>query len=632
MLVNTHDAAVTPLGLATVTALKHARRSLRIPIVEAHMNDTHSPNTDPTPEGVADPSRRQALRLAAVGGTALVAGASLSGCYLPEFDFAHGVASGDPLSDRVILWTRVTPSPEAMAAWAQAQSEVAKNPTLADRLENLKKIAVRWEVALDPDFRRRVRAGVLFAVADSDYTVKVDADGLRPATTYYFRFHTRGATSAVGRTRTLPSRVAGAAAQVRLAVFSCSNYPAGFFNAYAEAAKIDDLDAAVHLGDYIYEYDRAGYASSQAAALGRLSDPDAELVTLAHYRTRHAQYRSDPDLQTLTARVPLIAVWDDHEITNNAWRNGAENHQPDEGDYGLRKAAAIRAYYEWMPIRESQAGRRERTFRSFDWSDLLSLHMLDTRIIGRDEQLSYASFTSAAGFNAAAFAAALADPARQLLGTEQTAWLQNQLSRSTATWQVLGQQVLMGRMNVPAPILFQQISVAGYAALAQRFAADPASLSAAEVAILRAPSIPYNLDAWDGYAVARETVLGTARTLDKNLVVLAGDTHNAWANELADLQGRAVGVEFATASVSSPGFEGVFPTENPVAFARGLETLIGPLVWTDTSQRGFLLVTATAAECRAEWRFVSTVLSRQYAATTGRVLRTLPGQRRLVEA
>jgi alkaline phosphatase D len=596
--------------------------------------------TDPNADSLAaeDPateSRRNFLRLIAAGGAATWGSLSLSGCFFGDADFSHGVASGDPQSDRVILWTRITLSPEALANVAAAEGEARKNPRLAGELEQLKRIPLRWEVALDRQFKRRVRAGVAFSLPERDYTVKVDVDGLQAGTTYYYRFIGRDLQSPIGRTRTLPPLLTGAAREIKLAVFSCSNYPAGFFNAYAEAAKIEELHAAVHLGDYIYEYSRTGYASENAATLGRLSEPETELVTLAQYRTRHAQYRPDPDLQALTAEIPLIAVWDDHETANDAWRDGAENHQSaTEGDWLVRRAAAIRAYYEWMPIREVQPGKPERIFRSFDFGTLLSLHMLDTRLYGREQQLDYANFFTAAGFNGPAFVAAVSNPARQMLGAEQTAWLQNQMARSTATWQMLGQQVLMARMNVPAPILFQQISVSGYAALVQKAQSAPQTLTPQELAILQAPSIPYNLDAWDGYAAARETVLGTARELNRNLVVLAGDTHNAWANDLADLQGNAIGVEFAGTSVSSPGFETIFPNENPIEFARGLEALIGPLVYADTSRRGFLLITATEAECRADWRYVSTVLSRSYTASSGRVLRTLPGSgnRRVVEA
>jgi alkaline phosphatase D len=417
-----------------------------------------------------------------------------------------------------------------------------------------------------------------------------------------------------------------AAQQVKLAVFSCSNYPAGFFNVYADAAKQQGLDAFVHLGDYIYEYARDGYASERAAELGRLSEPQVEIVSLADYRARHAQYKTDPDLQALHGSVPCIAVWDDHELTNDAWKDGAENHQPaTEGTWAARKAAAIQAYYEWMPIRAPEPRRPERIYRSFDFGNLVSLHMLDTRVIGRDLQLSYNNYLTASGFDAAKFAADVGNPVRQLMGAEQTAWLQSQMARSSATWQILGQQVLIGRMNIPSPILFAQISIPNYAALVVKAQTAPGSLTAQEQAILQAPAIPYNLDAWDGYAAQREAVFGFARTLDKNLVALAGDTHNAWANDLADLQGAAVGVEFATSSVTSPGLEAFFPADNPQALARGLEALIGPLVYTDSSKRGYMIVTASATECRADWRFVDTIYNRTFTAATEKSLRVLPG-------
>jgi alkaline phosphatase D len=545
--------------------------------------------------------RRDFFRSVAAGAGALAGAAALTACGGSDDDervvFAHGVASGDPTSTAVILWTRATPTNVG------------------------RPYQVEWEVATDAAFTSVVRRGVATAQPEADFTVKVDATGLAPATPYFYRFVLAGVSSPVGRTRTLPT---GSVSQVRLAVFSCSNYPAGFFNAYADAAVQPNVDAAVHLGDFIYEYSRAGYASQNAAALGRLSDPDAELITLSDYRRRYAQYRSDPDLQALTAAMPLIAVWDDHESANNAWRDGAENHQPGEGSWAERKATAIRVHHEWMPTRVGVDPGK--TWRSFAFGNLLALHMLDTRLAGRDRQLDITSFIDAGGsFNAAAFGAALADPNRRLLGSEQLGWLQQQLQVSTATWQVLGQQVLMGRMNIPAPVALQQVTISAYAALVQKAQTAPQTLTPQEQAILAAPSIPYNLDAWDGYAVERETVLGAARTLDRNLVVLAGDTHNAWGNDLLDAQGRRVGVELAAPSVSSPGFEGVFPNDDPLVFAAAVEQLIGPLVYADTSRRGYLLVTATAAECRAEWRFVTTVASRGFTAATARALRCLPG-------
>jgi alkaline phosphatase D len=518
--------------------------------------------------------------------------------------FTHGVASGDPLADRVVLWTRVAPA------------RAREHP-------------VQWEVALDAGFHQVVRRGTAFAQPRADWTVKVDVDGLPAGQRLHYRFSARG-RSIAGRTRTLP---VGPSAQARFAVFSCSNFPAGYFHAYAEAARVEDLDAAIHLGDYIYEYGIDGYASQDAAALGRLSDPVHETVTLADYRRRYAQYRSDPDLQALHAAVPFIGVWDDHEITNDVWLDGAQNHQPEtEGPFALRKAAAIRVYHEWMPTRVPDPQRPDHIYRSFGWGDLVDLHMLDTRVVGRERQLSYADYTRAGGFDAARFATDLGNPARQLLGAEQTAWLARQLAGGRARWTMLGQQVLMARMSIPAPLVLGQISFTDYTRLLVKAQTAPQTLTAQERAVLAQPAIPYNLDAWDGYAAARETVLGLARLNDKNLVVLAGDTHNAWASDLQDLAGRQIGVEFATHSVSSPGLEEYFPNENPVAVAAGLPQIIGPLVWADTHNRGYLLVTATPDECRAEWRFVSTVKAAVYSTLAGHALRTLPGagQRRVV--
>jgi alkaline phosphatase D len=581
------------------------------------------------------PTRRDFIRTVAVGTVATGTGAALTGCEFGALSFLHGVASGDPQPDRVILWTRVTPDTALVESWAALEREAARgNGDARRRLEEARRIAVSWEVSADADFKRPVAQGVVVTGAAQDYTVKVDARGLRAATTYYYRFGCEGLRSPVGRTRTLPT---GSVARVRLAVFSCSNYPAGYFNVYAEAAKRNDLDATVHLGDYIYEYGRDGYASANAQALGRLSAPPTELLTLADYRARYAQYRTDTDLQALHARAPMIAVWDDHEIANDAWRDGAENHQPaTEGDFGVRRAAAIRAYHEWMPTRVDAP---DRIYRSFDFGNLVSLHMLDTRLIGRDRQLDYANYFTPSGFNAPAFVNDVGNPARQLLGTTQTAWLQQRLAMSSATWQVLGQQVLMGRMNIPAPILVDAlnpgsgVSVSQYAAIVAKAQTAPQTLTPQEQAILAQPSIPYNLDAWDGYAVARETVLGAARALDKNLVVLSGDTHNAWANDLLDLAGNPVGVEFATSSVTSPGFEEYLPNENPATLAASLTALIGPLRYCDTARRGYMLLTATAAECRADWVFVDTITSRSYTAASDRALRVLPeaANRRIVE-
>ncbi len=501
--------------------------------------------------------------------------------------FRHGVASGDPLADRVILWTRLTP----------------ERPGALDGT---------WEIAEDRDFSAVAAAGAFRTDASRDYTIKVDAEGLRPGTTYFYRFRYGDLYSPAGTTRTLPS---GEVESARLAVVSCSNYQAGYFHVYREIASRTDVDVLVHLGDYIYEYGVGGYASEDAERLGRLSQPEWELLSLDDYRRRYAQYRSDADLQAVHAALPMIAVWDDHEIANDAYLSGASNHDlPEEGSWDARRSAAIQAWHEWLPVRETAGEARDRIFRSFDFGNLLSLHMLDTRHAGRDKPLDYGDYLDPAtgAFNAAQFQAELTDPNRQLLGAEQTAWLATQLANSRATWQVLGQQVLMGRMNLPTPIVAQQISLADYAALAAQARTAPHTLTPAQAALLAQPSIPYNLDAWDGYFAARETVLSMARRLDKNLVVLAGDTHNAWANDLADLEGNTVGVEFATTSVSSPGLEEYLGDQDTEQLAAGLVQFIEPLRYAEVKRRGYLVVSFTAAEARATWHFVDTVKALQY--------------------
>jgi alkaline phosphatase D len=513
--------------------------------------------------------------------------------------FEHGVASGDPLARQVVIWTRIS-------------------------IERNVPLPVLWEVSLDAGFRRIVRAGLALTGAERDYTVKVDVSGLRPDTAYFYRFTAGRAQSPVGRTRTLP---VGSVNKVKLAVFTCSNFPAGYFHAYREAAKLNDVHAAVHLGDYIYEYGRGQYASEDAAAMDREVLPEGELLSLDDYRQRYAQYRGDADLQAVHAAMPFIHVWDDHEIANDTWKDGAENHDPvSEGSFQTRRAHALRAFHEWLPIRTPDPRRPQQIYRSFAFGNLLALHMLDTRVIARDQQLEYANYFGSDGsFDSVRFAADLASTERQLLGTDQLLWLQQQFGGSAATWQVLGQQVLIGRMNIPAPLVLGQIGFSAYAAILAKAQAAPASLSEQEKIILAQPAIPYNLDAWDGYPMARETVFGMARQMNKNLVVLAGDTHNAWANDLLDYQGNPVGVEFAVASVSSPGFEAYFPNENPAVVAAGLEALIGPLKYANTGDRGYMVVTATPTECRCDWHYVSTVKAREYTLLPGKSLRTFPG-------
>lgn len=571
------------------------------------------------PDLTARMQRRHFMRR--IGSSALLAapGLPLAACRSAETSrtdplsvrFAHGVASGDPLADRVILWTRVTPH----------------DPDEARALD------VRWQLASDRAMQNIVASGSAATGPEHDYTVKVDALGLQPGQVYFYRFAAAAALSPVGRTKTLPQ---ADITHIRLAVFSCANYPSGYFNVYADAARQDDLDAVLHIGDYIYEYDSAGYGCEHAAALGRISEPVNTLLVLADYRRRYAQYRSDPDLQALHAGLPFIAVWDDHEFADDAWRDGAVDHKAaSDGPFSHRKAAAIRAYHEWMPLRAPDARRPEQIYRSFDFGRLVSLHMLDTRIVGRDQQLMMSSyFGEDERFDAAKFKADVHSPRRQLLGAQQMAWLERQIAGSQAAWQILGQQVLMARMEYPTAVALGELSCAQYAALQRQARREPAGLTPQQQALLAAPTLPCYMDSWDGYQHEREKVFAMMARHDKNLVVLAGDTHNAWASDLLDRAQRQIGVEFATASVSSPGLECRYPDQDPAHIARMMEQLIAPLYYAQTGKRGYLIITATADAVRADWRFVNTVQSRQFSAATERSLRTVAGlgNRRIVEA
>ncbi|WP_281212442.1 alkaline phosphatase D family protein [Shewanella insulae] len=567
-------------------------------------------------------SRRDFLAMSAKGVGAAVVSYGLMGCSssdddkqetAPKVQFLHGIASGDPTHSAVILWTRVTPDTDG-------------------------DVKVGWEIASDANFTQMISNGETTTNADRDYTVKVDAIGLDSGTAYYYRFMSGEQVSSVGMTKTLPE---GAVEQVKLAVMSCANYPAGHFNVYQLASQQEALDAVVHLGDYIYEYGRGGYASEHAAELGREVMPAGELFTLSDYRTRYGQYRSDESLQTLHAKVPFITVWDDHEVANDTWSDGAENHNEGEGDFEARKMGALQAYFEWLPIRPWREGNHEEIYRSFSFGDLVDLHMLDTRVLARDKQLDYADYVDAAtgALDSARFMADVTSTERTLLGTDQLQWLQASMLNATGKWQVLGQQILMGTMMLPAAIAMQKLSVYEYAelgALAQlaaRAAANDPTLTPQEysylignqhkltpevMALLQLPAIPYNLDAWDGYAYEREVILATAKQKGANLVVIAGDTHNAWANELKDSHGDLVGVEYATSSVSSPGLEyylGI-PADQQSVTEAGVVDLVDGLKYTNLRDRGFMVLTFTPEAVRSDWHFVDTILDSEFSEAT----------------
>jgi alkaline phosphatase D len=419
---------------------------------------------------------------------------------------------------------------------------------------------------------------------------------------------------------------------------SCANYPAGYFHSYANAATIPDIDAVVHLGDYIYEYGRGGYAGEYAASMNREVLPPHETLSLSDYRIRYAQYRTDLGLQSLHAHAPFICVWDDHEVANDTWKEGAENHNEGEGDFTERKLAALQAYFEWLPVRPVDTEQfSEVIYRDFQFGNLVNLIMLDTRIVGRDQQLDYANYTDSitGAFNLDSFTSDISDTNRTLLGLTQLNWLQDQLITSQAKWQVLGQQILMGAITMPAAIVTQQLRINQFtelgtiATLAGRAQASDPTLTSDELiylqanqkklttknmALLQLPSIPYNLDAWDGYNYERELIFNTVKQQSSKLVVLAGDTHNAWASDLKSIDGTHIGVEFATSSVSSPGLEsylGIAP-EDIVATESSFVGLIENLHYLNMSDRGYLIVTFEENKVQADWVYVSDIKSKEY--------------------
>ncbi|NBU74650.1 MAG: hypothetical protein EBS30_05465, partial [Planctomycetes bacterium] len=478
------------------------------------------------------------------------------------------MASGDPYKDSVILWTRIDPT-----------SIFSEN------------IAVAWELSADTKFNTAsiIKKGTFTTSASRDWTVKVEAEGLTAGTQYYYRFLVGDSTSETGSTKTLPTN----ASNIHLGVFSCANYTAAEeFLVYGHAADIaqtNPYDAIVHVGDYIYEYGKGGYGSAEDSANSRGFSPAKEIINLDEYRQRYAQYNSDINLRELRASTPLIGIWDDHETANDSYAEGAENHQAaTEGDWIARRDAALKAYYEWMPIREPELrdGTDQGTakppltkgYRSFDFGDVLSLHILETRLTARDKQLAYPDATAvqtrlgailqspsligsyASKYGVAAptsaadgtrFASALAPYVtnelvaavvgeayfgnREMMGKEQLDWLKNEIATSNASWQVLGQQVLMQNIAIPAELLLNAGDpkvLAKYAAPLQKLALGQPLTAAEQALFSEATKIPYNLDAWDGYGAEREEIIKAALQLGKKLVSLAGDTHNAWAGVL----------------------------------------------------------------------------------------------------
>lgn len=515
------------------------------------------------------------------GGAAATAAVALSGAPARAQGpvFRHGVASGDPLPGGVVIWTRVTVAEDATPGSGIGDPAV-----------------VRWEVAAAEDFGSVVASGSVTASAESDHTVKIDVAGLEPNRWYFYRFTTLGASSPVGRTRTAPAE-SDRPERLRFGVVSCSNWEAGYFSAYRHLADRADLDAVVHLGDYLYE-DAAGVGAP------RRHEPPHEIVSLADYRIRHGQYKTDPDLRRLHGSVPFICTWDDHESADNSWSGGAGNHDPaTEGDWSARRAASARAYLEWMPVRASRVGAEVRLYRRLRFGTLAELSMLDLR--------SYRDQEALPGRRAAD------DPARTITGRAQMEWLTAGLASSPTRWNLIGNSVMI------APLVFPPLDPATTAALTETMGIPRSGL-------------PLNGDQWDGYTADRRTLFESiAAGRRGDVVFLTGDIHSSWAADLP-LEaahypaGPTVGAEFVVPSVTSAGPGEVLKAPPRTAMVAVEETLRGVnrhLRYAELDSHGYGVLDVTEARTRMDWFYLHDVTDPHSGVRHGAAFTVAPGGR-----
>jgi alkaline phosphatase D len=524
-----------------------------------------------------------------IGGLMLPGGAAMAQALLGLTGFTHNVASGEPGPNSVLLWTRYV------------------NPTGGPS-------KVRVEISESRDFAKIAGGGQMVTGPWRDHTVKITVDNLAPGKWHWFRFIAPdGSMSPVGRTKTLP---VGKASKFNIAIFSCSNLGFGEFNAYGHAAAREDIDLVLHMGDYIYEYGRGGYDGGAKFA-ARIFPAD-EILTLADYRLRYASYRSDPQLQALHANFPMIPNTDDHEGANDAWEGGAQNHTPDEGDWNARRNAAMQVWREWLPV-------GEQPWKEYPIGDLATYYRTDTRMVARSKPNFHGDLMRSAD-PAKAFAdfrdGAWRDPAMTMFGTEQESWLFGAIARNKATWAVLGTGTNMGYNFTPEEAMNWFPKDAPERTknfVRQGIAAAKAGL-------------PYNLDNWGGYPVARSRVLAAAQRADANLVVVTGDSHNGWAFDLPE-DGKPAGVEFGGHSVSSPGFESATVGVDPAVIARNLqEASKQELRWVDTSNRGYMHLSLTPQAATNEWVFMQTVKDVSLETKAGHRMKVRPGRKILESA
>lgn len=503
--------------------------------------------------------------------------------------FYHGVASGDPSPNGVVLWTRVTPT-------------------------DMNSVEVGWRVARDPEMTQIVTQGTATAGSADDYHVKVQVESaLQPGTTYYYDFIALGKRSMVGRTKTLPP---AGASHIRIAVVSCSNYPAGFFNAYAAIAARNDIDAVIHLGDYIYEYDAdsTSYGGRIGIQLGRQNDPVNETVSLTDYRTRYSQYRLDPDLQELHRQHPFIHVWDDHESANNSYTGGAQNHQANEGSWAERLAVSKRVCLEWMPTRLRGT---DPIYRSFAYGDLVDLFMIDTRLDGRDKQIeNVGPAAPQASFDS------LNSPTRRMMSDAQFNWLTTGLERSQATWKLIGNQVLF------SPVTTNPIDTAFlFEAVGPLFT------------LFLRPQLPtlqnlmtsgFDGDTWSNYPAQRAALVNFLQMASVNNVVIAtGDFHSTYVFDVPYSKlgtRRPIAVEFVSPSITSANFDDSFasiPTVAPIAtplletLSRTLHNNNPSLKQLDLVRHGYVVLDFTAQAVQGDAFFVDTLFVRNRSERFG---------------
>ena len=554
--------------------------------------------------------RRAVLASGAVGaGAALAAapGTARVAQRRPTGKFLHGVASGDPYPTSVLLWTRVTPT-------AQATPGSGKGAP----------VNVTWEVAKDPKFRKVVRRGTFRTGPHRDHTVKLVVPDLRPDTWYYYRFRLHSHTSRVGRTRTAPARNA-TPDHLRFGVVSCANLQAGWFSAYRGLVARDDLHAVVHLGDYLYEYAPGGYGYGPDDVDLRTHQPPHEMVSLADYRQRHAQYKQDRDLQDLHAKYPWVITWDDHEVTNDQWSGGAENHQPDEGDYGSRRAGAHRAYDEWMPVRmngTARLGDGDRLFRRITFGRLAELSMLDLRTYRSEQVKTSVSNPTPVPIPIPVVEAETSDPSRSITGDQQMAWLKQSLTNGRAQWKVIGNPVMIAPVN--------------FGAVPQRLLEPINDVTH----LLPQDGFPYNVDQWDGYTADRHEVLTHIRDHQvSDALFITGDIHSGWAAELPyDAStypiGDSAGVEFVCSSVTSNNLKDLLHAP-PRTASLPVEAVITAnnrhIKYLDFDSHGFCVLDITSKRAQMDWFVIGDRADRDTPITWSRSFATRAGTSRVVE-